>query len=99
MTRVITIRLEVPEGVAVRVGSSPPDDDEDEPLPSPWRLPPEPFAASAAVTGGRNGTAPGSCPIHHAAWRTVPGGISRKSGRAYGPFLACPAPGCQERPA
>jgi len=39
-----------------------------------------------------------SCPVHHQPWRTVPAGTSKKTGRPYDAFLACPERGCDERP-
>jgi hypothetical protein len=39
-----------------------------------------------------------SCPVHHQPWRTVPAGVSKKTGQPYGAFLACPERGCNERP-
>jgi hypothetical protein len=39
-----------------------------------------------------------SCPVHHLAWRTVPAGISKKTGKPYGAFLVCPESSCEERP-
>ena len=98
MTRVITIRLEIPEGVEVRIGGRPPDDDEPLP-PPPWLTPGEPATAPTVTSGGRNGATPGVCPIHRLPWRSVPAGVSKRTGRPYDAFLACPEPGCGERPA
>ena len=70
MSRVIVIRIEVPEGVTVRVAGGTPDDDDIEPLPPPWAPSGEPAMAVLAPTGARNGSAIGSCPIHHLAWRS-----------------------------
>lgn len=39
------------------------------------------------------------CPIHHAPWKVVPAGVSKKTGRAYEAFKACPVAGCDQRPA
>ena len=95
MTQVITIRLEVPEGGEGRIGGSPPDD---EPLPPPgWATPDEAEPTFRTIAAGRNGSAAG-CPVHRVPWRSVPAGISKRSGRAYQAFLACPEPGCDERP-
>jgi hypothetical protein len=97
MTRVITIRLEIPEGVEVRIGGGPPDDGDDEPLPpAAWAVSGEPEPAFR-IAAARNGSAIG-CPIHRVPWRTVPAGISKKTGRPYAAFVACPEPGCDERP-
>lgn len=39
-----------------------------------------------------------TCPTHGVAWKTVPAGISSKTGQPYNSFRACPVKGCQERP-
>jgi len=44
-------------------------------------------------------TAPGVCPTHGTAWKLVPAGVSKTTGKAYGEFWACSFPGCRERPA
>lgn len=56
-------------------------------------LPPvaAPRAAQAAPSG--------VCPVHRQPWKTVPGGVSKKTGRPYDAFLACPERGCDQRPA
>ena len=65
-------------------------------------LPPEPAPVRPITTIGqaRQGAAGtnGLCPVHGVAWRLVPAGVSKKSGRAYAEFRACPEPGCSERP-
>ena len=95
MTQVITIRIEIPEGIDVRIGGGPP---EDEPLPPPgWATPDEPEPSFRTIAAGRNGSSAG-CPVHRVPWRSVPAGISKKTGRAYQAFLACGVPGCDERP-
>lgn len=50
---------------------------------------PQPVAAPAQF---------GVCPVHHVPWKTVPAGISKKSGKPYEAFLACPERGCDQRP-
>jgi hypothetical protein len=96
MNRVITITLSIPEGVAVRIGGGPPDD---EPLPPPgWATPDEPEPTFRTIAAGRSGSAAG-CPVHRVPWRTVPAGVSKRTGREYSAFLACGIPGCDERPA
>lgn len=99
MTRLIKIEIEVPDGVEVRVGG-PRDDAVSEPLPAPWWAPVEDESLPRVQTipVGRNGTATGSCPVHRVAWKTVPAGVSKRSGRPYAEFRACPEPGCDERP-
>ena len=59
--------------------------------------PDEPEPAFRTIAAGRNGSSAG-CPVHRVPWRQVPAGISKRSGRAYQAFLACPEPGCDERP-
>jgi hypothetical protein len=95
-TRVITIRLEIPDGVEVHFGSGPPDDAEALPLPG-WDVADEPEPGFRAIAAGPNGSAAG-CPVHRVPWRTIPAGVSRKTGRPYAAFQACREPGCDERP-
>jgi len=95
MTRIITIRLEIPEGVEVRIGG-PPDEPEALPLPG-WDVADAPEPEFRTIAPGRNGSAAG-CPIHRVPWRTVPAGVSKKTGRSYAAFQVCPEPGCDERP-
>lgn len=40
--------------------------------------------------------APWDCPIHGEV-KIVPGGVSKRTQKEYGPFFACPIPGCDER--
>lgn len=40
----------------------------------------------------------GVCPIHGTPWRTVPAGVSKKTGNAYEAFQACSTTGCDQRP-
>jgi hypothetical protein len=50
-------------------------------------LPAEPFASFPKW----------SCPVHHGS-KTVPAGVSKKTGRPYREFVVCDEPGCDERP-
>ena len=44
-------------------------------------------------------TAMGSvCPTHNQPWKTVPAGVSKRTGKAYTAFVACPVDGCDQRP-
>lgn len=40
--------------------------------------------------------APWVCPDHDDV-KVVPGGVSNRTGKEYGPFYACPVPGCDQR--
>ena len=96
--RLITITLSIPDGVEVRIGGGPPDDVDGEPLPLPdWAAPDEPEPTFRTIAPARNGPAAG-CPVHRVPWRTVPAGVSKRTGRSYAAFAACPEPGCDERP-
>ena len=95
MTRVITIRLEVPDDVELRWEGQP---DDGEPLPLPgWQAPAQLRPASVQPVPSKT-LAAGVCRIHRVPWRTVPAGVSRKTGRPYAAFEVCPESGCDERP-
>jgi hypothetical protein len=75
---------------------------EEPPLPTPPNLPMTPImqplppvqpAAPYQFTGPS-----ASCPVHRQPWRTVPAGVSKKTGKSYSAFLVCPESGCEERP-
>ena len=38
------------------------------------------------------------CPIHNEPWKTIPSGISKKTGRSYNSFQVCPHKDCTEKP-
>ena len=38
------------------------------------------------------------CPVHRVPWKTVPAGVSKRTGAPYESFLACPERGCNEKP-
>jgi hypothetical protein len=38
------------------------------------------------------------CPVHHQPWKTVPAGVSKRTGNAYAAFQACPERDCNQRP-
>ena len=63
------------------------------PLTQTVTVPLPPVAAPFQFTGPT-----ASCPVHHLAWRTVPAGVSKKTGKPYGAFLVCPESSCEERP-
>ena len=74
----IVIRIQVPDGVNVRV-----DQGNDKPFVQ--------RPAPAQPTDG-------GCPVHEVAWKLVPAGTSRKTGKPYNAFWACPERGCDEKP-
>jgi hypothetical protein len=53
-------------------------------------LPPVRLAESTAL-----GTV---CPVHNAPWKTVPAGVSKRTGKPYDSFMACPVDRCDQRP-
>lgn len=70
----------------------------DKPAPEhrPEAEPPHP----AAVWEERRPVVPaGKCPVHSEPWRLVPAGVSKKTGKPYSEFWACPTVGCSSRPA
>lgn len=40
----------------------------------------------------------GRCPDHDVPWKVVPAGVSKKTGKAYNAFHACPERGCNQKP-
>ena len=109
--KTITIQISVPDGVEFRVVSGPPPDDfEHEPLPDPEHFGPDadlPNGHHEPQSLRRDTMAPvavapvqvaGACPIHGQPWKVVPGGISKKTGKSYDSFRACPVRGCNEKP-
>jgi len=104
----IVIRLTVPDGTTVRFdddtspivgGFVPPYADELIPLPdAAIPLPGDPVAFRAPQARSVE-VRPALCPIHHEPWKVVPAGVSKKTGRPYDAFQACPVRGCDQRPA
>ena len=66
-----------------------------------------PEGVTVAVEGARTVPAPlrlgeastDRCPEHHLPWKHVPAGVSKKTGKPYNAFWACPEMGCNLRPA
>lgn len=52
-------------------------------------------AAVDGTDGAPAGSAPWVCPDHNEV-KVVPGGLSRRTGRRYNAFYACPEPGCDQ---
>ena len=102
----ITISLEVPDGTTFRIDPVeastefvPPYADELIPLPdAAIPLPGDPVAFRAPQARSVE-VRPALCPIHHEPWKVVPAGVSKKTGRPYDAFQACPVRGCDQRPA
>ena len=94
--KTITIQITVPDGVTVAVAQTPApavlDDFENEPLP------PEPGITPFRGAAVQQPTTQDMCPQHGVAWKTVPAGVSKSTGKAYKSFRACPERGCRERP-
>ena len=84
MAREIVIRISVPDGVNVAVSQGTQQQvQQDRPFVE-RPAPPEPV---------------GFCEIHDAAWKLVPAGTSKKTGKRYNSFWACSTQGCDQRPA
>jgi len=67
----------------------------------PFTLAAAPVARQASAPAGQyqappENVASWTCPAHGTA-KTIPAGISKKSGRPYGAFAACPVPDCPEK--
>jgi len=76
----------------------------DPPHPSNWEalrgIPAKDDPAAFRAPQARQAeTAPRLCPTHHEPWKLVPEGVSKKTGRPYSAFYACPVRGCDQRPA
>jgi hypothetical protein len=98
MSRVtITIHVDLPEGMTPDVEYGAPSLVEPEyvhaPLPEIPQYDPDEIVRPSAVASQ------GGCPVHHVAWKTVPAGISKKTGKPYSAFQACPERGCDQKPA
>jgi hypothetical protein len=83
----ITITIDVPDGVVPNVeytsaGSTSPAS------PRPAAASPPPAAA---------GHSSWMCPDHGSS-KVVPAGVSKKTGKPYSAFIACPEQGCEQRP-
>lgn len=84
--------------------------DEQNAPPLPSELPPPVEIAADSYPTTNTGTwtpPPGTtitaaplaqCPVHHQDWKYVPAGVSKKNGRPYDSFYACPVTGCTQRP-
>lgn len=110
----ILIALEVPDGIGVSVTQVDGvaaahqvfGDDLEElgPIPTP---PNEPQAFRGAATQQPTmpagpqfppfGSSP-MCPVHRQPWKTVPAGVSKRTGQPYDSFRSCPVKDCKERP-
>ena len=68
---------------------------------APFTLAAVPAVRAASVPAGQHqappaNPAPWTCPAHGTS-KTIPAGISKKSGRPYGAFAACDMAGCPEK--
>lgn len=59
---------------------------------APSAVPFPPLPSNSSVLGN-------VCPEHNQPWKHVPGGVSKKTGKPYNAFWACPEMGCNHRPA
>jgi len=98
-------RMDDPRAVAVHGPSHPemptgfPTGEPPLPTPPP-NLPVTPIMAPLppVVAAPFTFTPSPGCPVHHVAWKIVPAGVSKKTGRAYAAFAVCPESGCEQRP-
>lgn len=106
---VITVRIQLPDGAAVSVsdGTSSPRAGAVSGTPTASSSTPVPAAQSSEEPPWPDMTEAaeeifkpliGTCPVHHKTWKTVPAGVSKKTGKPYSSFLACPEQGCDLRP-
>jgi hypothetical protein len=92
------VRLGLPANGANATGRPPrltPFADELVPLPGgPMSLlPVTPIRTQPSVAAMSRG-----CPVHGVPWRHVPPGVSKRTGKPYDGFAACPEPSCSRRP-
>ncbi len=106
----IVITLDVPDGSAIASTHEYPSDGpamsavytppfEDQLIPLPPEaipVPGDPVRFRGMAQNVPQGT---QCPIHHEPWKLVPAGVSKKTGKPYESFQACPERGCDQRPA
>lgn len=78
----ITISIDVPAGSGVHVAQG-----------NGAATPDRPF-----VQRGDPPEPDGYCPVHDVNWHLVPSGVSKKTGKQYNSFYACPERGCNEKP-
>jgi len=93
------VRISAPGDAASGAGiraQSDPYQDELIPLP-PEQGPIRPLTPNGQSRQGAAGTN-GLCPVHRVAWRVVPAGVSKRSGKPFAEFRVCPEPGCDQRP-
>jgi hypothetical protein len=83
----ITIHIDYPDGAVATVTPSAVATDADPMDEAPWPTGADTVQAVVGV-----------CPVHHVPWKMVPGGVSKRTGKAYLPFQACPEMGCNEKP-
>jgi hypothetical protein len=96
-----TITIEVPDGtqVSVQQGAAVPAEPfADELIPYPDIIP-IPGDTPTAFRGASLAQAHSMCPVHLKPWRTVPAGVSKRTGKPYDAFLVCSVDGCDQRPA
>jgi hypothetical protein len=96
--RTITISLEVPEDIRVRVAGVPGDSGGERLSDWDWLTEEEPARSLRAVAAPAATVTPVECPVHQVPWKVVPAGVSRRTGRPYEAFRACPQTGCEEKP-
>lgn len=101
-----TVSVNAPQnGAALHSAASAIFADDLEPLPpEPGTSEEGPLGADPLAPSARRGIAvmqPVStlCPVHRVPWKVVPAGISKKTGKEYSAFKACPERGCDQRPA
>lgn len=92
----ITIYIDVPEGAAVNVVQVP---NAENPEPVFDGYPIDDGLAHLPPVQPQRADAPmGYCPTHRVPFREVPGGVSKRTGKAYQAFWACPERDCDQRP-
>lgn len=90
----ITVTIDYPENATVAVGTP---ETVTVPREASAYLPPmedAPWPSEQSVAP----IATERCPVHGTPWKTVPAGVSKKTGKPYTSFQTCSEQGCNERP-
>ena len=99
----VLITIEVPEGAQVVVDGPPPKPAIDQAAADagliddiPW--PDAELSRTDALAAQEEAKKQWLCPDHGTPAKTVPAGVSKKTGKPYNAFQVCSTKGCEQRP-